>query len=186
MLSLKILLIQIMFIGNIIKTMEEKQENIKTFDVYYTQKDNKLHKAIVRAWIEAIEDPLVYNHVLHQTYTLKGVCHVYYFEFSAGEKIIKTKGGDSVMSAFYELTEILYSLNIKMNVKGCVLGYYMIPKAQSSYKTVKLTLGKHINQETEIVCIFDAKSETDIIATYSEQKEYYLKWIQSITDSSPN
>jgi len=87
---------------------------------------------------------------------------------------------DRLSDAFYKICNQADTHKIKMLIKGCTLGYFMIPKLQNTIKAINLKIGERINTENKIVCIFDIEENINNIAPFSQILEYYKKWLLSI------
>ncbi len=113
-----------------------------------------------------------------------GIYDIFFIEYTNGQGMIVQNSSDRLSNAFYGLSRKLEGANVKMLIKGCSLGYYMIPRLQYSIKAVELKLGKRVDAQTTTVCIFDAEFDVNKIVKVSDIENYYKEWIESIKGMS--
>lgn len=180
-----ILKMPVMCIGIILKkiifNLMKNINDLKEYSIECVHSNGERINAFVSTWFEQHVNPTIFSFISKDSYNLQGTWNIYYFEYrDSNGRRLKTFGSEKTIDCFYELVSKLEQENIKMLIKGCAVGYYMIPKSQSSLKTVKLTLGERMNKHTPIVCIFEPEVSVNNITTYNEQKKYYSKWLESI------
>ncbi|NAW50965.1 hypothetical protein GNY06_06120 [Elizabethkingia argentiflava] len=158
-----------------------KKENYEVFHIKCLNSNHQEIDASVRIWTGTEINPTVYQFPTYEPYTYKGKAAMYYLEYKNEEdNVIQTKS-DRINDAFYDLCSKLDKLHIKMLIKGCSYGYYMIPRLHYSIYAVKLILGKRLDKNYPRVNIFSEESDLENIRNVKQLNEYYNEWIKSIS-----
>jgi hypothetical protein len=158
--------------------MTERQ-NLQNFKIECLSNDKYLN-ATIRIWIEKIENPTVNDIITDKTYNFQGKYYIFFVEYQDENGLILKNESDRINNAFYGLCKKVENENIKMIIKGCSLGYYMIPRLHNSIKTIKLTLGERVDSQAEVVCIFDPEEDVNKIVTIDKIIKYYNEWLETI------
>ena len=181
---LKILQILIMLNGivinaNNIKIMNNK-ENFESFNINCLDSKNRSIEATIGIWTQKIDDPEITDLIFNKKYKFNGTYKIYFIEYIDELGNIFENSSDRLSNAFYGLCTKVEKNSIKMLIKGCSYGYFMIPRANYSLYTVKLDLGERLSKNPIKVNIFTPKDSSDKIVTVMELHEYYDKWLESI------
>lgn len=148
--------------------------NIKVF------LNNRIIKADIEVREEKEYNPIIKDLISGRECHLEGLFKIFLMKYKDQEGTILYSKSDRLSDAFYKICNKADTHKIKMLIKGCSLGYFMIPKLQNTIKAINLKIGERINTENKIVCIFDIEENINNIAPFSQILEYYKKWLLSI------
>ena len=138
-----------------------------------------LNSRIIKADIEVREEkeynPIIKDLISGRECHLEGLFKIFLMKYKDQEGTILYSKSDRLSDAFYKICNKADTHKIKMLIKGCTLGYFMIPKLQNTIKAINLKIGERINTENKIVCIFYIKlnlkcktTKNNVINSYKE------------------
>jgi hypothetical protein len=175
---LKILQILIMLDGFVINAYNveimNNRENFQSFNINCLNSQNRKFKATINIWTENINNPFIDDIFENKKYEFQGKYQIYFFEYLDETGIRYINFPDRVSNAFYGLCKKIEKTEIKLLIKGCSLGYYMIPRLQYSIYTTPLILGRRIEKELSRISIFEPENDVKKIVTI-ENKNIFIK-----------
>ena len=156
------------------------KENCQSFNLACLDSKNQSIKATISLWTQKTDDPEIYDLILNKKYKFTGSYTIYFIKYMDELGNIFVNSSDRLSNAFYGLCTKVEKNNIKMLIKGCSYGYFMIPRANYSLYTVKLDLGERLSKNPIKINIFSPEESSDKIITVMELHQYYQKWLESI------
>lgn len=156
------------------------KENYQSFNINCLDSKSQGVEARIDIWRQKIDNPEIDDLIFNKKYKFEGTYEIYFIKYIDDLGNIFENSSDRLSNAFYGLCTKVEKNGIKMLIKGCSYGYFMIPKANYSLYTVKLNLGERLALKPIKVNIFSPKDSSDKIVTVMKLHEYYNLWIESI------
>ena len=161
------------------------RENFRSFNIECLDLQDKVFKAVINVWTENIDNPIIDDVVENKKYEFQGEYQIFFLEYRDETGIHYVNFSDRVSNAFYGLCKKIEQRKIKLLIKGCSLGYYMIPCLQYSIYTTPLILGRRIEKRFMRISIFEPENDVKNVVTIEKQKNYYNTWLESIKGLTP-